>query len=255
MSSYFTIRTGQHYRLRAITLPQNCLVVVVSGEKRLHIPQGVQSIHAGDALVIARGTYMDVENIPPKQHSYVARMLSFSEASISRFAHSDLGTPQRRNTPDFQKIKLSTPLIDCFDHACKALEQCELYSEKLQEHRVQEVLLALSGIGVVFTPNVQLSWVERVHRLVAQHPANQWNSERVAQAFHLSPATLQRRLASENNSLASCVREARMEVAMGLLQSTETPVYDIAQTCGYRSVSKFSAVFRQRFGTLPSKLR
>jgi AraC-like DNA-binding protein len=255
MSSYITIRTGQHYRLRAITLAQDCLVVVVSGEKRLHTPQGVQSIHAGDALVIARGTCMDVENIPPKQQNYVARMLSFSEASISRFTHSDVGTPQRQKIPDFQKITLSAPLIDCFDHACKALEQPELHSEKIQEHRVQEVLLTLSGAGLVFTPSVQMSWAERVHRLVAQHPADLWDSERVAQAFHLSPASLQRRLASENNSLAACVRESRMQAAMGLLQGTQKPIYDIAQTCGYRSVSKFSAAFRQRFGTLPSGLR
>lgn len=123
MTSYFTIRTGQHYRLRCITLAQDCLVVIVSGEKRLHTPKGVQSIHAGDGLVIARGTSMDVENIPTKKQNYVARMLCFSEASISRFTQSDLGTPQRHKVPSFQKVTLSAPLIDCFDHTCKAWEQ------------------------------------------------------------------------------------------------------------------------------------
>lgn len=255
MSSYSTICTGQHYILRSVTIAQDCLVVVISGEKRLHTPRGVCSVNVGDALVFTRGTRVDIENIPSRQQIYMAKMLNFSDASILRFTQSDLGPPQRHRIPDVQKIQLSTPLLECFEHASKALEQREQYSEKIQEHRIQEVLLALSGNGIVFTPSVQLTWVERVHRLVAQHPADHWDRDRVSRSFHLSPASLQRRLAEENNSLAACVRESRMHVAMGLLQSTKKPIYDIAQTCGYRSVSKFSAAFRQRFGTLPSGLR
>jgi AraC-like DNA-binding protein len=135
------------------------------------------------------------------------------------------------------------------------LEHHEGYGERIQEHRIQEVLLALSGVGVVFTPSAYLSWAERVQRLVAQRPAEPWDCEGVARIFHLSASSLQRRLAEENHSLAACVRESRMHTAMGLLQSTDRPIGDIAQACGYRSVSKFSAAFRQRFGTLPSGMR
>lgn len=254
-SSFSTIRSGQHHVLRSVAIRQDCLILVLDGEKRLHTPQGVHSIAAGQALVITRGSHVDLENIPPKNGTYLAKVLSFSEASVTRFTQSDTGTPSRQRIPVFQKVPFRMPLAECFNHACKALEQREQHSEKIQEHRVQEVLLALSGEGIVFVPHVQLSWADRVRHLVAQRPSENWDCEHVARAFHLSPASLQRRLAEEKHSLAACVRESRMEAAMGLLQSTNKPIYDIAQTCGYRSVSKFSTAFRQRFGCLPSKLR
>jgi AraC-like DNA-binding protein len=254
-SSSSFIRSGQHHRLRSVTVRQDCLIVVMSGEKRLHTAQGLCRIRAGEALAIKRDAQMDVENIPPTQGAYVAKILCFSDTSVNKFAPCAVNMHSHVRSPVFQKMAFATPLTDCFAHACKALEAPEQHSASIQEHRIQEVLLALSDVGVVFAPNRHLTWTERVHRLVSQRPSALWDCAHVAHTFHLSTASLQRRLAAENTSLAACVRDCRLTIAMGLLQSTDQPIGDIASTCGYRSVSKFSAAFRQRFGALPSGLR
>lgn len=254
-STSSAVRSGQHHRLRSVAIREDCLIWVIHGEKRLHTDQGVLSILAGQALAINRGSHIHLENIPPRHGTYLAKTLSFSEASITRFTQGDSGKPSSERTPFFQRIPLNLPLTEAFNHAWNALEEREHHTEKIQEHRVQEVLLALSGEGFIFMPSKQLSWTERVRRLVTQHPTENWDCKRVAQAFHLSPASLQRRMTKENHSLAACVRESRMETALSLLQSTDKPIYDIAHNCGYRSVSKFSTAFRQRFGSLPSQVR
>ena len=254
-SSFFTIHSRQHYRLRAVTVQADCLIVILNGEKRLHTQHGTYRVKAGQALAIARGSCVDLENIPSLQGVYLAKVLSFSEASIFRFTHGDVDASSKKWVSVFQKIAFHTSFAECFNHACKALEERHQYSEKIQEHRVQEVLLTLSGQGVEFAPITQLSWSARIRQLVSQRPSEHWDRKRVAQVFHLSPSSLQRRLAGEGKSLASCVRESRLEIAMGLLQSTQTPIYDIVQKCGYSSGSKFSIAFRKRYGVLPSQLR
>lgn len=254
-SSSITIRSGHHHRLRAVAIREDCLILVLHGQKRLHTDSGVFNIQSGQALVIRRGSCVDLENIPSAHGIYLAKVLCFSEGSITQFAQSDVGIRYTQRAPAFEKIPFDIPLAACFHHACTALEDREQHSEKIQEHRVQEVLLALSGAGIVFAPSMQLTWADRVRRLVVSRVSENWDYERVAGVFHLSPSSLQRRLAQERCTLAACVRESRMEVAMSLLQNTDKPISVIAHTCGYSSASKFSAAFRQRFGTLPSQLR
>jgi isopentenyl-diphosphate delta-isomerase type 1 len=64
-----------------------------------------------------------------------------------------------------------------------------------------------------------------------------------------------RRLQEEGTSASQCVRDARLERALNLLQTTRQPIGHIAEACGYLSHSRFSAAFEQQFGILPIKLR
>ena len=75
----------------------------------------------------------------------------------------------------------------------------------------------------------------------------------LAQAFHLSASSLQRRLAEEGTTASRCVREARLLTAMALLQGSDLQVSEIAVRCGYQSHSRFTAAFRQRFSGSPVK--
>jgi AraC-like DNA-binding protein len=77
----------------------------------------------------------------------------------------------------------------------------------------------------------------------------------VAHVFHMSASSLQRRLLAEGTTLATCLREVRMNTALSLLQTTTLPISDISERCGYGSHSRFTAAFKERFGYLPSYLR
>ena len=66
---------------------------------------------------------------------------------------------------------------------------------------------------------------------------------------------LRQRLQDEDSNVTACLREVRLELGLSLLQTTEIPVGQIAQRCGYESHSRFTAAFRSRFGLSPSSVR
>jgi AraC-like DNA-binding protein len=56
-------------------------------------------------------------------------------------------------------------------------------------------------------------------------------------------------------SAASYIRRLRMDQAMYLLKNTTTLLKDIAWMVGYKHYSRFSALFREQFGVMPSEFR
>lgn len=87
---------------------------------------------------------------------------------------------------------------------------------------------------------------------------------------HLADATLRGVAAHffcHPNSIANVLRRAcgasfssvlaamRMERAALLLRTTALTVQDVARACGYRNMTHFYALFRERYGTNPGELR
>jgi AraC-like DNA-binding protein len=56
-------------------------------------------------------------------------------------------------------------------------------------------------------------------------------------------------------SAASYIRRLRMDHAMYLLKNTNAPLSDIAAMVGYKHQSRFSTLFREQFGVMPSVFR
>jgi AraC-like DNA-binding protein len=56
-------------------------------------------------------------------------------------------------------------------------------------------------------------------------------------------------------SAASYIRHLRMDQAMYLLKNTTAPLSDIAGMVGYKHQSRFSTLFREQFGVMPSEFR
>jgi AraC-like DNA-binding protein len=56
-------------------------------------------------------------------------------------------------------------------------------------------------------------------------------------------------------SAASYIRRIRMDQAVYLLKNTAAPLSDIAGMVGYKHLSRFSTLFREQFGVMPSEFR
>jgi AraC-like DNA-binding protein len=56
-------------------------------------------------------------------------------------------------------------------------------------------------------------------------------------------------------SPAAYIRRVRMHKAMDLLKNTSAPLGDIAGMVGYKHQSRFSTLFREQFGVMPSEFR
>ena len=223
-ASHLISLTVRH-RVRTTTVRDDMVGWVVSGHKRLVTPQGSTGFRSGDVFVIPRATQWDMVNDPAPQGRYIARVLTFAPPLVELF-HERFG--QFAATPAVQgcaSLAADEAFAATFGHAVAALEDSET-SQAMRQHRALEVLLLLAERGLVFAPARELGWADRV-----------------------------RRLAQEATSVSQCVREVRLETALGLLQTTELQVSEIAGRCGYESHSRFSAAFRERFGFAPSHLR
>ena len=227
---------------------------VLSGHKQLCTPRGATRIAGGQAFLIPRATQWDMQNEPVPGGHYQARLISFTPQLVELF-HERFG--QFAALPPLQGCAgtaADEAFTRTFSHAAAALLEPDA-SDAVRQHRALEVLLMLAERGLVFAPARELSWTDRVHRLVGQRPHAPWTVDEVARAFHLSASTLQRRLADEGTAVSQCVREVRLEAALALLQGSSLQVSEISARCGYDSHSRFTAAFRKRYGFAPSHLR
>lgn len=245
------IFAAQRYRLSTLTVPCDLIVAVTAGRKELHTHSRSITAQQGQAVLIARGTQWDVVNDPHGQQQYEALILAFDDVLMREFSERK----QTRVMPavaSAQAIALDEALIEALQRTLPGQRKA---SAAVMHHRSLEVLLLLEEKGHCFAPPQELSWTERIQRLIGQRLDADWNVRTIAQAFHMSESTLRRRLADSGSTLAALVRDVRLQTALGMLQTSELSVGEVAQRCGWESHSRFTAAFQQRWGVAPSVVR
>ena len=97
---------------------------------------------------------------------------------------------------------------------------------------------------------------ERVKDYVKAHFAERISNQSIAFAMGYHPYYLSTRfLAAEKESLHSYVERIRIEHAKELLLSTQMPIYEVAEACGFAEASYFVKVFVRRMGITPKWFR
>jgi AraC-like DNA-binding protein len=79
--------------------------------------------------------------------------------------------------------------------------------------------------------------------------------DRLADEFHMAPATLRRRLHEEGETFHSIRDQLRRDLAIGYLSHTQRTVLDIAHELGFAERSAFHRAFRQWTGASPGQFR
>lgn len=102
----------------------------------------------------------------------------------------------------------------------------------------------------------QVDLIHEVHEYLLQHLDEKITIDTLSRQFHMNPTTLKAVFKSVyGNSLASHMKEHRMERAAELLSGTGLTIAEIAAQVGYDSQSKFTAAFKSRYGVLPKEYR
>ena len=245
--------TSVHHRVATVTMRDHVIGWVQAGTKVLAGSGGERRYAPGEIFLAAQGTQWDVINAPGPEGRYVAQLLVAPNALLKWFVERYPQPPSLKAVRGQQGLPVDRDLAGAIERAAGTLADASA-SRPLQLHRLCEVLLLLAERGWGFELADE-GWDDRVRRLVGHRLHARWSLDEVAAAFHASPSTLRRRLAERGTTLSDLLREARLEAALGLLQSTELGVGEIATRCGYESHSRFTAAFRQRYGFAPSHLR
>ena len=97
--------------------------------------------------------------------------------------------------------------------------------------------------------------VRTVRQLLSKPDGGFLDLEEVAEAVHMSPSTLKRRLMLQGYSLSALLQEERRDRALLLLRSSALSIDDVADRLGYSSVQNFARAFRRWTGTTPAGYR
>jgi AraC-like DNA-binding protein len=244
------IFAAQRYRLSTLTVPSDLFVAIITGSKELHTATRALVAQQGQGVMIAQSTQWDVVNDPRGQRQYEALVLAFDDELVREF--SERAAQTRTTVTSAQVIALDDTLIDALH---RTLPGKRSTSSAVMRHRSLEVLLLLEEKGYRFTPSYEMRWPERIQRLIGQRMQADWTASAIAQTFHMSESTLRRRLADSGTTLAAIVRDVRLQTALGMLQTSDLSVGEVAQHCGWESHSRFTAAFQQRWGVAPSVVR
>ncbi len=161
-----------------------------------------------------------------------------------------------------------------FTHDSEALTHLECLSRRFVEREPvlqSEVATELAGLLVHLVAR-QLRYLERARRRspgpraddfvqrisshVFQHLDSALAIDDLARQVALSPSRLRARFKEEVGiSLGVFIRRTRVHRACALLHSTNHPVAEIAEACGFSSVYSFSRTFRQAVGKSPTAFR
>lgn len=91
--------------------------------------------------------------------------------------------------------------------------------------------------------------------LVEQLPRGEPDQAQIARQLHLSPRSLQRRLAEQNSSYRQLLDRTRRELADAYLQDPKYSLVEITYLLGYGDSSNFTRACRRWFGCTPSQYR
>lgn len=243
------------YRLASVKCDTPVLILPLSGTKNVNHGSRSFSAGIGQYLMIHRAMDVSMENIPAPDQPYVAGVLGFPWRVIGLARQIILNREHAAsNKPGDCDISCSpiSPSVSDAVHAHLRLMQRSPTATQI-DHGLLGILIALhedNASGFLLADNPSLS--ARIRLMVGSQPERDWSSIDFEDAFHMSGATLRRRVAEENTNLRTLIREARLQCALALLQTTRKTLTKIAEESGYRSLPSFRKGFIAQFGVDPA---
>ncbi|OHV73159.1 helix-turn-helix transcriptional regulator [Ensifer sp. LCM 4579] len=230
------------------------LVQVRCGTKVVVVRDTSLRLLAGEFGLLPDHRPMMVENIPKSPQNYEARVLPIPR-SIFEETYLRVGciTPPRTAVP-MKARDLPVEAVALFDF-CSSPENLATLPAAVASVRLMELITWFALSGAVLGERGDLLLQDRLRQMIERDPAYDWTSGHAARSFHMSEATLRRKLAAENTSFTETLSDTRMTRALALLHMTTLPVAHVAQAVGYDSPSRFAVRFKERFGIKPRDVR
>ncbi len=241
---------------------ETTLVQILCGRLNLDDGHTRLDLDAGSPLLLVDAhACADLRKTPGGDaRRFQSMFLTFPPALVAAFqretAPADLSgtTGADRSRPPFQTVALDADLLASLQHVLQGVEQAGLSDARLR-YRLMDLLHALAERGFRLPPPLAPTTSGRLRALFGDAPGHHWTAQAAGRELAMSEATLRRRLAAEQAEFESLLVEVRMHHAMMLLQTTGWNLARIAEACGYRSRARFAERFKERFGTVPSRVR
>lgn len=100
------------------------------------------------------------------------------------------------------------------------------------------------------------SFTDRVKQVLLLSSNGEMPSVEIASShFHITPRSFQRRLKEENTSYRDICKEVKKEIALSLINQSDSKIGAVADTMGYSDPSTFRRAFKSWTRTTPGKVK
>jgi len=158
-----------------------------------------------------------------------------------------------RAVSDPKEIMDNTSL-ETISQSLRKIEDSETFSE------ISNVLSAITErmSGMIFSYHGirHFSALRRAERYIWTHYTRKLSLKEIAKASGLSAPYFSTVFKEEmGNNLSNYLNRLRVEKAQAMLVTTDLPICEIAQSCGFEDQSWFSKIFKNNTGLTPGKYR
>lgn len=229
------------------------LCFIQTGSKRIVCPINGEMIgEEGDLIIFPAGSIVTLENRPLLNARYHADGVYFTDDLIEEvfadqgqgFEPAGIQIVRAHPHRPVEVLKLTQDTLDS-----------ETLPLAIRRHRLLEPLVWLRHQGVRLPVRNDEEPLAKLRRLIETDPGRPWRASEVAGHFAMSEPTFRRWLAKSGYGFAKILHNTRLEKGLALLQSTRTPISQIALECGFQTPSHFSDSFKKRFGIKPMAIR
>lgn len=256
-------RPRKELRKQEVYATCHLFVIVLSGEKVVHTPEGDFHIGSGNAFLVRRGLHMFSE-IFAGERQYESLIFFIDDRLLTDFFRTNALTisspiPGARHKAIFQ-IPVSPLMRASIGATLPFFANKAAVSKELLKTKFTEILLhiAQSSQGVEF-----LSFAKELlsHRkknlrpLMEENFSKSFSVKNFAEFSGRSLTTFKKDFQNIfHQSPKKWVNEQRLERARVLLTHTDLNVTDVCFEVGFENLSYFSQLFKKRFGISPKKI-
>ncbi|MFO0615618.1 MAG: AraC family transcriptional regulator ligand-binding domain-containing protein [Polyangiaceae bacterium] len=142
------------------------------------------------------------------------------------------------------------------DHVAIGIRADALDAPLLNENAALHAIATQHAESLLAEHGEEGDWLSTVRRAIHAHlETGDANVERIAKDARTSPRTLQRQLQAAGTSLRALIEEARRDIAVRELSTTDRSITDLAFLLGFSETSAFDRAFRRWTGKTPLAYR
>lgn len=233
-------------KLLNVPIAKPLLIVILTGDKEIGVTN-VETCHSGEFVFLANSPSINMRNIP-KDKEYFALLIEFDFQDFIGL-QSNISIKD-----DYFFGKTTVELENCLR---QFVEASSWAPKVLWSLRKREILSLLCHMGheKVLTLLGSFQIKDQIHEMFIKQGFRELTIENICKNIAMSESTLRRKLKLEGTSVQEIKDQARLGLALHLLQTSSDSISVISDKCGYQSHSRFTERFKRRFGLTPTELK
>ena len=244
-------------KISKVTFSKPAVLLVVSGSKEIELANRRFVAKAGELLIVPADTEFWLAKFPdPVSGLYQGLGFRFDIETVEEFQRSYGRGLESWNLSSNWHAPASEATLEWI---IQWLDWSSKYPPSLhvQRHRLVELLLLLAQAGLAGNILVSRnpSWRQRIGQMIGLDPARAWRCQDLCRMLGVSESAMRRHLRVERTSFRDLLEETRLMSSLGMVQETSLTICQVADAVGYRSQSRFTDRFKERFGVTPTMLR